>query len=178
MRLWLLGLMWVSGMWVAGIASAASPSYFMLQQRAYLSPHSVMQLIEKEFPGVIAEFDMDMQEGVLIYQFELINPLANAITRFEYRASDGKLLKQKAAKVTANDKGGLEAARLISLKHQTFSGLIALATQNHQGFLTDAKLDHDLGIGYLELKLLNDTGQYKLAFDIDNLQPLPLLKWD
>ncbi|MGL5392968.1 MAG: hypothetical protein ACRDA8_16580, partial [Shewanella sp.] len=167
MRLWLLGLMWVSGIVPLGAALAAPPSYFMLQQRDYLSPHSVMQQIERQFSGVIAEFDMDMQEGVLVYQFELINPLANAITRFEYRATDGKLLKQKAAKVTANDRGELEAARLISAKHQTFSGLIALATLHHEGFLTDAKLDHDLGIGYLELKLLNDTGQYKLAFDID-----------
>lgn len=173
MRLWLLGFMLVSG-----IATAAQSMYSMLSSGEYLPPLSVMQQIEKDFPGVIAEFEMEMQEGELVYQFELINPLANAITRFEYRARDGKLLKQKAGKVTADDVGEVEAARLISTKHQTFSGIIAMATKDHKAFLTDAKLDHDLGISYLELKLLDDTGKYKLAFDIENLRQLPLLKCD
>lgn len=93
MRLWLLGFMLVSG-----IATAAQSMYSMLSSGEYLPPLSVMQQIEKEFPGVIAEFEMEMQEGELVYQFELINPLANAITRFEYRARDGKLLKQKRVK--------------------------------------------------------------------------------
>ena len=173
MRLWLLGLMLISG-----FAAAAQSMHSMLMSGGYLPPLTVMKQIEDDFPGVIAEFEMEIQDGELVYQFELINPLANAITRFEYRALDGKLLKQKAGKVTADDVGEVEAARLISAKHQSFSGIIAMATRDHKAFLTDAKLDHDLGISYLELKLLNDTGNYKLAFDIDNLRQLPLLKWD
>ncbi len=173
MRVWSLGFMLV-----AGIACATQDMYSMLASSEYVSPLSVMRQIEKDFPGVLAEFDMEMQDGELIYQFELINPLANSITRFEYRARDGQRLKQKAAKVTADDLGEVEAARLIGTKHQTFSGIIAIATQDHRGFLTDAKLDHDLGISYLELKLLDGSSQYKLAFDIENLRQLPLLKWD
>lgn len=173
MRLWLLGLILVSG-----VASAAQSLYSMLASGNYRPPLSVMQQVEKDFQGVITEFEMEMQEGELVYKLELINPLANAITRFEYRASDGKLLKQKAAKVTADELSEVEATRFISAQHQTFSDLIAMATKDHNGFLTDAKLDHDLGISYLELKLLDDTGKYKLAFDVENLRQLPLLKWD
>lgn len=173
MKLWLLGFILVSG-----AVSAAQSLYSMLGSGQYQPPLKVMQQIEKDFPGVIAEFEMEMQEGELVYQFELINPLANAITHFEYRARDGKLLKQKAGKVSADDLGEVEATRLITSKHQTFSGLITMAIKDHKGFLTDAKLDHDLGISYLELKLLDDTGKYKLAFDVDNLRQLPLLKWD
>jgi uncharacterized membrane protein YkoI len=150
----------------------------MLANGVYLPPLSVMQQLENSFPGVVAEFNMDEQEGELIYQFELINPLANSITRFDYRARDGKLLKQKANKISADDISEIEATRLITAKDQTFSGIIAKATKDHHAFLTEAKLDHDLGISYLELKLLTDTGKYKLAFDVENLQQLPLLKWD
>ncbi|MCH1931110.1 hypothetical protein L9G16_13045 [Shewanella sp. A25] len=173
MRLWLLGIMLLSG-----VVTAAQSMYSMLVGGTYLPPLSVMQQIEKDFIGVIAEFDMEMQDSDLVYHFELINPLANSITRLEYRASDGKLLKQKGGKVTKDDLGEVEASRLITAKHQTFSGIIALATKDHRAFLTDAKLDHDLGISYLELKLLNDSGKYKLAFDIENLRQLPLLQWD
>ncbi|MGL5046245.1 MAG: hypothetical protein ACRC6S_01340 [Shewanella sp.] len=173
MRLWLLGFMLVSG-----IATAAQGMYSMFASGYYVPPLSLMQQLETGFSGVIAEFHTEEQEGELVYQFELINPLANSITRFEYRARDGKLLKQKASKVGADDLGELEAARLIAKKDQKFSGLIAKATQGHKAFLTEATLDHDLGISYLELKLLNDTGKFKLAFDIENLQPLPLLQWD
>ncbi|MCS6154969.1 hypothetical protein G3465_19035 [Shewanella baltica] len=173
MRLWLLGFMLVSG-----VATAAQSMYSMFAGGDYAPPLSVMQQIEKGFSGVIAEFNMEEQEGELVYQFELINPLANSITRFEYRARDGKLLKQKASKVSADDLGEVEATRLIAAKDQTFSGLITKATKDHKAFLTEAKLDHDLGISYLELKLLDDTGKFKLAFDVENLRPLPLLKWD
>ena len=173
MRLWLLGFMLVSG-----IASAAQSMYSMFAAGDYVQPLSVMQQIEKGFSGVIAEFEMETQEGELVYQFELINPLANSITRFEYRARDGKLLKQKASKVSADDLAEVEAARLIAVKNQTFSGIIAKAIKERKAFLTEAKLDHDLGISYLEIKLLDDTGKFKLAFDVDNLRPLPLLQWD
>ncbi|MGI2097572.1 PepSY domain-containing protein [Shewanella glacialipiscicola] len=173
MRLWLLGFMLVSG-----IASAAQSMYSMFAAGDYVQPLSVMQQIEKGVSGVIAEFEMETQEGELVYQFELINPLANSITRFEYRARDGKLLKQKASKVSADDLAEVEAARLIAAKNQTFSGIIAKAIKERKAFLTEAKLDHDLGISYLEIKLLDDTGKFKLAFDVDNLRPLPLLQWD
>lgn len=173
MRLWLLGFMLVSG-----IAAAAQSMYSMLASGNYRSPLSVMLLIEKDSLGVISEFEMEMQEGELVYQFELINPLANAITRFEFRASDGKILKQTAGKVTADELGEVEATRLILAKRETFSDLIATVIEEQKGFLIYAKLDHDLGISYLELKLLDDTGKYKLAFDVENLRQLPLLKWD
>lgn len=173
MRPWLLGFILVSG-----VVSAAQSLYSLLAGGDYQQPQSVMQQVEKNFQGVITEFEMEMQEGELVYKFELINPLANAITRLEYRAIDGKLLKKKAAKVTSDELSEIEATRFITAQHQTFSSLIALATKDHNGFLTDAKLDHDLGISYLELKLLDGTGKYKLAFDVKNLRQLPLLKWD
>lgn len=59
-----------------------------------------------------------------------------------------------------------------------FSELVTLAIKNQQGYLTQAELDHDLSISYLELKLLNQDSRNTIAFDIETLRPLPLLKWD
>lgn len=173
MRLCLLGFMLISG-----VATAAQSMYSLFASGEYVAPLKVMQQIEDEYPGVIAEFEIDEHTDELIYQFELVNPLANSITQFQYRARDGKLISQKVSKVGTDDLGEVEATKLIASKQQTFSKLIKLALKEHPAFLTEAKLDHDLGISYLELKLLSETGKLKLAFDVENLRPLPLLKWD
>jgi hypothetical protein len=53
-----------------------------------------------------------------------------------------------------------------------------MAMQNSKAHLLEAQLDKDLGIAYLELKVMDERGKHKLAFDIEKQRPLPLLKWD
>ncbi len=58
-----------------------------------------------------------------------------------------------------------------------FSELVRLASQKHQGKLLEAQLEHDLGISYLEFKMVDENGKRKHAFDIQKLKPLPMLQW-
>jgi hypothetical protein len=66
----------------------------------------------------------------------------------------------------------------LQRKQLSFSDLVSMAMKDKPGFLLEAELDHDLAISYLELKLLTEMSKNTVAFDIDNLRPLPLLKWD
>uniref|UniRef100_UPI0040474913 hypothetical protein n=1 Tax=Shewanella sp. TaxID=50422 RepID=UPI0040474913 len=119
-----------------------------------------------------------MEEGLLIYKISMVNLETRKMSKYQYRALDGVLLKEKSSDYSTDDIGLLNAAKVLQAKHMTFSALVALAIENQQGYLTQAELDHDLSISYLELKLLNQDSKNTIAFDIETLRPLPLLKWD
>ncbi|MCE9687878.1 hypothetical protein LZP73_16990 [Shewanella sp. AS16] len=171
---WLLVLLMFTGM-----ADAAPPSlYSLLSQGQYQPPMQVMLQLEQNYPGVITQFDIDVQNGELIYEFNMLDPDAKTTVGFAFKASNGSLLEQKVAKLESDDLEELAAVTLMRQKQLKFSQLITLATGELDAYLTEAQLDHDLGISYLELKLLSAAGRHKLAFDIANLRPLPLLKWD
>lgn len=168
----LFGLMLISG-----VAFADSDLWQHLSQAQHVAPIKLMQDVERQFPGVIAEFNTELDQGELKYEIDVINPRDNSVTELVYRARDGRLLHRQTEKLTSEDKNELQAATKILEHNQTFSQLITQAVQAHQAFVVEAQLDRDLGINYLELELLNAEGKVKLAFDIDQQKPLPLLTW-
>ncbi len=168
----LLGLMLISG-----VAFAESDLWQHLSQVQHVAPIKLMQDVERQFPGVIAEFSTELDDGVLTYEIDVINPKDKSMTELVYRARDGQLLRRQTGNLTSEDKNELQAAAKILEHNQTFSQLINQAMRTHQAFVVEAQLDRDLGINYLELELLNADGKVKLAFDIDQQKPLPLLTW-
>ncbi|NMH66196.1 PepSY domain-containing protein [Shewanella salipaludis] len=173
MARWLLSLSLLTWM------SVAAPSlYSLLSQGQYRPPMQVMLQLEQHYPGVITQFDIDVQNGELIYEFNMLDPDAKTTVGFAFKAADGSLLEQKVAKLESDDLEELAAVTLMRQQKLQFSQLVTLATGDLDAYLIEAQLDHDLGISYLELKLLSAAGRHKLAFDIANLRPLPLLKWD
>ncbi|MGI2260952.1 hypothetical protein [Shewanella sp. GXUN23E] len=168
----LLGLVLISG-----VAFADTDLWQYLSQTQHVEPIKLMQDVERQFPGVIAEFNTELDKGELKYEIEVINPRDKSLTELVYRASDGSLLHRQTEKLKSEDKNDLEAAAKILEHNQTFSQLIIQAMQTRQAVVVDAQLDRDLGINYLEVELLNADGRVKLAFDIDQQKPLPLLTW-
>ena len=174
MARFLLGLLLISG-----VAHAAAPRLWqVLSQTQHVAPIAVMKDIEQRFPGIISEFNAELEDGVLIYELAIINPKDHNITELEVRGRDGVLLRHHTEKLKADDTNELQAALKILQHKQSFSELVTQAMQQHQSFLAEAQLDRDLGINYLELRLLSADGDQKLAFDIDQQKPLPLLTWD
>lgn len=171
---WFFGVIF----FVSGAVFAAPSMYDMLSEDQYQSPLTMLHLVEQDHDGVISEFEIDVDNGQLNYRINLIDTVESTITEFHYRARDGALLRQRVDKLEADDADELEAANLLQKKKLTFSHLVELATAKSTAYLVEAQLDHDLGISYLELKLADESGKHKLAFDIENLRPLPLLKWD
>ncbi|MCF1427716.1 MAG: hypothetical protein LPD71_10425 [Shewanella sp.] len=168
----LLGLVLISG-----VAFADTGLWQYLSQAKRVEPIKLMQDVESQFPGVIAEFNTEQDKGELKYQIGIINPKDNSFTELVYRASDGCLLRRQTEKLKSEDKNDLAAAAKILKHNQTFSQLIMQAIQTHQAVVVYAQLERDLGINYLEVELLDADGMVKLAFDIDQQKPLPLLTW-
>ncbi|WP_394497450.1 hypothetical protein [Shewanella sp. ENK2] len=87
-------------------------------------------------------------------------------------------MKKKLTALESDDLDQVKAAKVLISKGMTFTELVKLAKENQSGYLIEAELDHDLAISYLELKLLNVSSKHTIAFDIEELRPLPLLQWD
>lgn len=163
---------------ISGVAHAAPSLWQLLSQTPHVTPITVMQDLEQRFPGVIAQFNAVFDQGELIYEIEILNPQNNSVTELEVRGKDGILLRHETEKLAPEDHNEFKAALKVIEHKQTFSELIQQAMQQHQAFLVEAQLDRDLGINYLELELSTADGKQKLAFDIDQQKPLPLLTWD
>lgn len=176
MRGWLVSLMFVSG-----LAYASPTMYTFLSKGQNYSPLDVMQVLEKDYPKmIITEFELDVKNSQVRYEFDMIDLDDNTTTEFYMSAETGRILEQKVEKLEADDYEEVTAAKILRKKQMKFSELVTLALKDGTSFayLTDAQLDHDLGISYLELEVVNEQHRTKLAFDIQNLRPLPMLKWN
>ncbi|BAJ04211.1 PepSY domain-containing protein [Shewanella violacea] len=177
MARWLIGLVFIlSGFSVA--AWAEESVLDLLSDEGNLTPQVFLVQVEQDYPGIITEFEIEVENGELIYDVSMIDTSAKTITEFEFRAKDGSLVNQQVAKLEADDRDELIAVNLMEDKSLTFCFLVNKAMKGKQAFILEAQLDHDLGISYLELKLINRDGKSKLAFDIETLRHLPLLKWN
>lgn len=178
MARWLISLVLLSSVSVAGVANANSTVLELLSDSQSLTPPQLIAQAEKSYPGVISEFDIDVINGELIYEVSMIDTQADTVTEFEFWAKDGKLIRQKVATLEADDRDELKAVRMMQEMDLGFSQLLKTAMGDSTAHIVEAQLDHDLGISYLELKLIDQHGKRRLAFDIENQRPLPLLKWD
>lgn len=173
MARWLVGLILFSG------TVAAEPELYLLLSQTDNQPVAVvMRELENLHLGEISGFDVEQKEGVLVYDFRIINSSANKILNYSYRASDGKLLKRDSYFFNRKDKSELVAVLALQNVQMTFSELVQKASNNNKGYLIKASIDNALGINYLELEFLTQEGQHQLAYNINSQRLLPLLKWD
>jgi|GEM_PF-820067 len=178
MSRWLVSLVFFSSTGFSAACLAGTSVLELLCDGQNISPQMFMLQVEKDYPGVISEFEIDVERGKLIYEISVIDTNAETITEFEFRAKDGRLLHQKVASLEADNKDELKAASMMEDESLTFSYLVKQAMAGSQAHIVEAQLDHDLSISYLELKLLDGSGKSKIAFDIKTQRPLPMLKWN
>lgn len=178
MARWLIGFVLFSTSGFSAALWADSSIIALLSDEENLTPQALFLQVERDYPGTICDFGIDIENGELIYELSIIDPSAETITEFEFKAKDGRLVKQQVEALEGNDFDELVAVNLMNGKSISFSTLVEKAMVNKQAFILEAQLDHDLGISYLELKLIDVNGKSKIAFDIQSLRPLPLLKWN
>ncbi|WP_394204283.1 PepSY domain-containing protein [Shewanella waksmanii] len=178
MTRWLVGAMVLSSIGFSAPSWAAKEVLELLSNNQGLTPQILLSQVERDYAGVICEFEIDVEDGELVYEISVINSQLETKTEFEFLAKDGSLIDQKISALEADDQDSLKAVLLMNDQVLTFSELVKQAMHERQAYMLEAQLDHDLGISYLELKLIDDTGKRTLAFDIKSQRPLPMLKWD
>ncbi|MGS0681113.1 PepSY domain-containing protein [Shewanella sp. 125m-7] len=173
MARWLIGLLLVSGSSFAG-----QGLYSLMSTGNYPLPTEIMQKLEQQHEGVISEFEADIENGELVYEFKIIDAQANTITEYEYRAIDGSLKEREVGRIKKDDSDELAGVLMLQQNGLSLSDMLTLVGKETSGYIVKAEVDNDLGISYIELEILDIEGKRQLAFDIENKQLLPLLKWD
>ncbi len=177
MARWLVSLLLMSSVSIASSASANTKLLGLLSDNQSYAPLMMVAQIEKDYAGIVTEIEADEHKGELIYEVNVVNIDEGTLIEFEFSGKDGKVLQQKVKRLKRDDDDVI-AAQLLSNMQLSFSQLVKQALGSRQAYIQEAELDHDLGISYLELKLIDQNGKYKIAYDIKNQRPLPLLKWD
>mgnify|MGYP000214789530 CR=1 FL=1 len=173
MARWLVGLLLVSGS-----AFAGQGLYPLMSTEEYPSPIEMMQKLEQQYPGVISEFEAELDNGELIYEFKIIDPEAKTVVEYEYRTIAGNIIKGDVERLNKGNSDELAGITMLQESGLTFSEMLTIVCEDSGGHLVKAEVDNDLGISYIELEILDVEGKRKLAFDMENKQLLPLLKWD
>ena len=135
----------------------------------------MLQDVENQFSGLATDITTKQENDGIIYQVEMVDLVNNRIEKLYFDALSGQLLRKRTQDLTFVDTNKLQAVAKILERNQTLSNLLKKFTKSHAGIVLNARLDRDLGINYLELELLHVDGRIKLAFDLDQMQPLPLL---
>ncbi|MDF0534604.1 PepSY domain-containing protein [Shewanella yunxiaonensis] len=164
-------------LWCSSAMASTSPLLSLFEDGQHLTPTAAISDVEAKHLGEIIEFIADINDDKLLYQFTVADPQSHTLYKLKLDGSDGKVL-DKTAHTLTNDAPQLALALKLRQHQQSFSTLTQLALGNTSGYLQQAELDQDLGISYLELKVLDEHGSHKLAFDIEHQRQLPLLKWD
>ncbi|MCL1144231.1 hypothetical protein [Shewanella gaetbuli] len=160
------------------MAMAAPSIHSLLAQDGLVNPVSVMEQWEQQQKGTLCGFGLDIENEQLVYLLSAINIDSKEVYQLEFNAQDGALLDETSKPYEGKEIEQLHAVSLMRDKNISFSSLVTMAIHNQSGYLLQADLDHDLSISYLELQMLNNEAKNVIAFDIENLRPLPLLKWD
>lgn len=155
---------------------AATPKIYLLLSQAHnQSAMLIMKQLEKSNLGMITEFDAVEQEGILHYNFWLLNAGGNKWLYYSYRASDGQLLEQETIDSQQTDDCSL-AIVAMKKSQMRFSTLVQQVAQQNTGYLVKAMIDNALGINYLTLEFLTAKGRQQLAYNINSQHLLPLQK--
>ncbi|MBR9729329.1 hypothetical protein ACFOD0_10320 [Shewanella intestini] len=164
----------------SALAFATPTIQSLLNDGNYIAPIKVMKSFESQYrQRTICGFNVEVDNQSLVYTLSMVDLATDTRTYFHIRAADGKILGQNLETIVADKEEQVHAVKVLQKKRMTFSKVVKMARKNHAGFLVQADLDHDLSISYVELKLLNqDSKKSTAAFDIENLRPLPLLKWN
>ncbi|MFQ6372278.1 hypothetical protein [Shewanella sp. YIC-542] len=172
MRLMLAMLLWC----FAAMASAA-PLLSYFEDGQHLRPLDAIDMAAALHLGEVMQYRARVADEQLQYQFTLVDPGTRLQHKLVLDGRQGQVL-QRSASPLAKEAPVLALALLLRERRQTLSALARPLLAQHPGYLQQALLDQDLGISYLELKILDEHGSYNLAFDIEHQRQLPLLKWD
>lgn len=164
-------------LWCSAAFAAPSPMLSLFRDGQHLVPAAAIASAEAQNLGEIIEFIAEINDGKLVYRFTLVDPRSRNQSELTLDGVDGKVLNNHMRRL-AKDAPPLALALMLQQRQQRFSMLTQLALVHNNGYLQQAELDQDLGISYLELKVLDDNGSHKLAYDIEHQRQLPLLKWD
>ena len=159
----------------SGSVLADSEILRLFSEEQHKNSLQMLQDVENQFSGLATDITTKQENDGIIYQVEMVDLVNNRIEKLYFDALSGQLLRKRTQDLTFVDTNKLQAVAKILERNQTLSNLLKKFTKSHAGIVLNARLDRDLGINYLELELLHVDGRIKLAFDLDQMQPLPLL---
>ncbi|QDF65412.1 PepSY domain-containing protein [Shewanella sp. SNU WT4] len=174
MKPWLYGLGLLLPTLSLG-ALADANLYKSLNQSDVRAPLNVIAEVAQLSPGVVSEFETRLEDKGLVYQIELVDTKDKSHTEFVVNAETGQVLHKFTSKLQAKDMAEYRAANSLVASNHKMKQLLTSAIGKNTGKLIYMKLDNDLGINYLEFTILNGSKAQTQAFDIDRMQPIPLL---
>lgn len=161
------------GMIIGTLAGAAILGFGVYQSSASeaieydpkLSHDEVKEIIEIEYPGNITEFELDTEDGRVIYEIEIKDE--NVKYDLDVDANTGEVIKVDEKKYKQNKKNTDEVTETETKLEDIISveEAEAIAQKEFSGTVTQLELDKDDGRYVYEIELRN--GNQEAEMDID-----------
>ncbi|MCL1098890.1 hypothetical protein [Shewanella gelidii] len=160
------------------LTSAMSNVLPKISEQQLPSPIKVMQQVELLHVGIISRFHLERNsQGDLSYRIDVIESQEHQVTHFSYSINNGLLINEGVNDLSSYEVEKLNAVLFLKVNRLSFSNMVKSATTESRGHILEAKLEHDLGVNYLSVELVDAQGKHMVAFDLDEQRPMPVLKW-
>ncbi|HEY3488195.1 MAG TPA: PepSY domain-containing protein, partial [Gammaproteobacteria bacterium] len=133
---------------------------------------------QKEFPGVLYEYELEEYKDTFVHEVELLDPEQNKKHEIKIDISSGEVVQaftERGNPWFEKDEA-MDAAKTI--KKRGFSMLNAMAQLPRDGstLLTDAKFKQTQGISFFELEFFGQNGEEEILVNAATQSIIPRFK--
>ncbi|GAA4887926.1 hypothetical protein [Ferrimonas pelagia] len=130
-------------------------------------PVEILKQVEAEYAGKaqILEFEVERRGAGQRYDILLVEQSHRRRVIGLRLDGHGELLR-KEVESPLNEDDALTALMALQRRGIALSELVQQGINAHSAYLVELSLDHDRGISYLELDLINTEGKHTLAYDL------------
>ncbi|MCE2593921.1 PepSY domain-containing protein [Motilimonas cestriensis] len=150
----------------------------LIEQRHQQGPKQILEKVTEQYTGVITNFELDDQQGVLVYQVEVIDLANNVKRHLVYDAQTTLFISGKETAMTGwfNDNQNITAIEEIQETGFSMIKALEIVQSQHPGFLVDAELENKKGINLFEIELATPEGKQNWLVDISTQDLIPVYR--
>ncbi|CAA0084416.1 Uncharacterised protein [BD1-7 clade bacterium] len=142
------------------------------------TPAKAFELVNKAFPGLIYEYDLEMQDVGLVYEIRTINPDNNKKHTAYVNLSTGQI--QSAREYASNtwfEKSYHKAVidKAVKVKFP-LDKAISMVLDKYHGFVIDGEIQAKKNVDYYSIELITENGKEKFLVDIEDQEIVPVVK--
>ncbi len=150
----------------------------LIEQHQQQGPKQILEQVSEQYAGVITNFELDDDNGQLIYKVEVIDLNNNTKHNLIFDAHSKAQISAKQIAITGwfNDNNNIKAVEQIQENGFSIIKALEVVQAQHPGFLVEADLDNKKGINLFEIELATPAGKQNWLVDISTQDLIPVYR--
>ena len=168
----------VLGFFLVSTAALAGQDDVLLRlaiENAKIKPEQAIQKVVDQYPGNLSEFEIDDEDGAMIYEFKVIDHKKGVELELMMDAETGRTWLDDKDTIPSNILK-LKKYQLLMNSGVTLQKAVDEARKLVQGLLINVELEQEKGIVFFEIEFLTEKGERKVIVDLQSGKPIPVTR--